>query len=145
MILVIDTLLVDACSIGPVLHLSLSRERPGRNKRGNDGSNQRRCRECLRRYVCSCPSHFLHPKLCLFAYYPAASDSMSALTHSFILAMTCYPEIQKRIHHELDEVLGGYRLPIHEDRPDLPYLSAAITEVFRYVTALKYLLNIITC
>ncbi|KAF5344515.1 hypothetical protein D9756_011369 [Leucocoprinus leucothites] len=35
-----------------------------------------------------------------------ASDSTCAAMETFILAMTCYPEIQKRAQRELDEVVG---------------------------------------
>ena len=46
--------------------------------------------------------------------------------------MVCYPEVQKTAQAELDEVLNG-RLPEHSDFPSLPYLSALVKEVYRYV------------
>ena len=46
--------------------------------------------------------------------------------------MVCYPEVQKKAQAELDKVLNG-RLPEHSDFPSLPYLSALIKEVHRYV------------
>ena len=51
---------------------------------------------------------------------------------TFFLAMVCYPEVQKEAQAELDKVLNG-RLPEHSDFPSLPYLSAIIKEVYRYV------------
>ena len=46
--------------------------------------------------------------------------------------MVCYPEVQKKAQAELDEVLNG-RLPEHSDFPSLPYISALVKEVYRYV------------
>ena len=47
--------------------------------------------------------------------------------------MVCYPEVQKEAQAELDNVLNG-RLPKHSDFPSLPYISALVKEVYRYVT-----------
>ena len=46
--------------------------------------------------------------------------------------MICYPEVQKEAQAELDKVLDG-RLPEHSDIASLPYLSALVKEVYRYV------------
>ena len=63
----------------------------------------------------------------------AAADSISASLATFVLAMTSFPEIQKKAQEELDRVLCG-RLPTHADISSLPYLSAIIKEVIRYVS-----------
>jgi len=63
--------------------------------------------------------------------YMAASDSTSSVLETFILAMTSFPEIQKRAQEELDRVLCG-RLPTHADITSLPYLSAIVKEVIRW-------------
>jgi hypothetical protein len=67
-----------------------------------------------------------------FSLLVAASDSTSSVLETFILAMTSFPEIQKRAQEELDRVLCG-RLPTHADITSLPYLSAIVKEVIRYV------------
>jgi cytochrome P450 len=51
---------------------------------------------------------------------------------SFLLAMTMYPEIQKKCQAELDEVVGNDRLPTFADRDSLPYLATMIREVIRW-------------
>ena len=56
---------------------------------------------------------------------------MSAI-HSFILAMTLYPDIQKRAQAEIDQVIGNDRFPTFEDRPHLPYVEAVVKEIFRW-------------
>ncbi|PCH33073.1 cytochrome P450 [Wolfiporia cocos MD-104 SS10] len=52
---------------------------------------------------------------------------------TFLTAMARYPGIQKKAQAEVDRVLGGNRLPLMSDRQDLPYVSAIILEVLRWV------------
>lgn len=49
--------------------------------------------------------------------------------------MSLNPAAQKKIQAELDAVVGAYRLPLHKDRPSLPYLNAAIKETMRWHTS----------
>lgn len=74
----------------------------------------------------------MHLMWLFFSLLVAASDSTSAVIESFVLAMTSFPEVQRKAQEELDRVLCG-RLPTHADIPSLPYLTAVIKEVIRYV------------
>ena len=56
----------------------------------------------------------------------------SSAIKSFFLAATLHPEIVRSAQHELDEVLGGERLPYFSDKPRLPYISAIVKEVLRW-------------
>ncbi|KZV72772.1 cytochrome P450 [Peniophora sp. CONT] len=69
-------------------------------------------------------------------YLGGGDTTVSAIT-SFFMAMALYPEVQKKAHAELDEILGG-ALPTFADRDALPYTLALVKEVFRWhpVTAL---------
>jgi cytochrome P450 len=49
--------------------------------------------------------------------------------------MTLHPEAQKRAQAELDAVLGD-RLPTFADKDDLPYVTAIMKEVFRWLPVL---------
>ena len=40
--------------------------------------------------------------------------------------------VVKKAQKQLDDVLGGERLPEHSDMDDLPYISAIIKETFRW-------------
>ncbi|KAF9562039.1 cytochrome P450 [Agrocybe pediades] len=51
---------------------------------------------------------------------------------TFFLAMTLYPEVQKKAQAEIDRVVGSKRLPDFSDRPDLPYINALIKETSRW-------------
>ncbi|QRW00927.1 cytochrome P450 family protein [Ceratobasidium sp. AG-Ba] len=64
----------------------------------------------------------------------AASDTSAATAVVFILAMTLYPEIQAKAQAEIDQVVGGNRLPEMEDRASLPYLECVLKEVLRWQT-----------
>lgn len=68
------------------------------------------------------------------SYAAGADTSVSTLT-TFILAMTLHPEAQKRAQAELDAVLGD-RLPTFADKDDLPYVTAIMKEVFRWIPVL---------
>jgi len=50
---------------------------------------------------------------------------------SAIYALLLYPEVQARVHAELDEVLGDSP-PTTEDRQRLPYLEAVWKEALRW-------------
>ena len=46
--------------------------------------------------------------------------------------MTLHPEAQRKAQDELDRVVGLDRLPTFEDREQLPYVEALVTEVLRW-------------
>ena len=48
--------------------------------------------------------------------------------------MLLYPNAQAVAREELDRVVGSDRLPDFQDRPSLPYVTALVKEVLRYVT-----------
>jgi cytochrome P450 len=54
---------------------------------------------------------------------------------SFVLAMVLYPDVYKKLQAEMDQVVGRDRLPVLNDKDTLPYLSAVVTELYRYVFA----------
>ncbi len=51
----------------------------------------------------------------------------------FVLAMTRFPEVQKRAQEEIDRVIGGDHLPDVSDRERLPYCAALCKELLRFV------------
>ena len=51
---------------------------------------------------------------------------------SFMLAMTLFPDIQKRAQAEIDIVVGDGRLPSFEDRERLPFVEAIVKEILRW-------------
>jgi cytochrome P450 len=51
---------------------------------------------------------------------------------TFFLAMTVFPEIQRRASEELTRVIGTSRLPVSADREKLPYIEAIMKETHRW-------------
>ncbi|KAI0291302.1 cytochrome P450 [Russula brevipes] len=62
----------------------------------------------------------------------AGSDTVVSSMSSLFLALTLYPEVQKRAQAELDSVISRDRLPIFEDKQRLPYIEAICKELTRW-------------
>ncbi|KAG9318129.1 cytochrome P450 [Chiua virens] len=67
---------------------------------------------------------------CATAFVAGAETTASTL-QSFMLAMLQYPEVQEKAQAEIDAVIGINRLPNFDDRPNLPYIEAILTETLR--------------
>lgn len=64
--------------------------------------------------------------------YLAGEETTASSLQTFFLAATLHPEVVRSAQRELDEVVGGDRLPEFSDRPQLPYISAIVKEVLRW-------------
>ncbi|KAK0234199.1 cytochrome P450, partial [Armillaria fumosa] len=65
-------------------------------------------------------------------YTAAVAFSVSVIL-SAILAFLLYPEVQAKAQAEVDAVVGhGIRLPNFDDRPQLPYIDAIVSEALRW-------------
>jgi len=65
--------------------------------------------------------------------FGAGSDTTVSSIHSFMLAMVLYPEVQKKAQAEIDRVIGNRRLPVFEDRDQLPYIECILKETHRWL------------
>lgn len=68
--------------------------------------------------------------------FGAGVDTTANLLYWALLYMIGYPEIQKKIQAEMDRVVGRNRLPRFADKADMPYTTATLLELGRYVTLL---------
>ncbi|KAH8834460.1 cytochrome P450 [Flagelloscypha sp. PMI_526] len=64
--------------------------------------------------------------------FAAASDTTVATLTGLLLCLLRNPEVQTKVHEELDRVIGGDRLPEFSDKKNLPYLRAVLAEVLRW-------------
>ncbi|XP_049842916.1 probable cytochrome P450 304a1 isoform X1 [Schistocerca gregaria] len=65
---------------------------------------------------------------------PSLTVTTTALAEA-VRCLVLHPEVQTKVHLEIDSVVGRGRLPTLEDRPNLPYFEATIREVLRRKTA----------
>ncbi|KAL1795474.1 hypothetical protein ACET3X_005698 [Alternaria dauci] len=71
----------------------------------------------------------------LFSDILSAGQETTATTLRFFFkAALLYPEFIKHAQAELDQVVGQDRLPDWNDRPNLPYIKAVITELHRWAS-----------
>ncbi|RDA95630.1 hypothetical protein CP533_1141 [Ophiocordyceps camponoti-saundersi (nom. inval.)] len=61
------------------------------------------------------------------------ADTTASSMASFTLAMTLYPDVQRRAQEEIDGVIGLDRIPRLDDRPNLPYVDAIVKEALRWM------------
>ncbi|XP_060567337.1 steroid 17-alpha-hydroxylase/17,20 lyase-like [Ruditapes philippinarum] len=64
----------------------------------------------------------------------AGTDTTTTALTCFLLVLLYRPEIQKRLHTEIDHVIGSSREPSLSDRPSMPYMEACLYETLRYIS-----------
>eukprot|EP00091_Calanus_sinicus_P018821 TRINITY_DN4428_c0_g1_i3.p1 TRINITY_DN4428_c0_g1~~TRINITY_DN4428_c0_g1_i3.p1 ORF type:complete len:286 (+),score=64.04 TRINITY_DN4428_c0_g1_i3:649-1506(+) len=68
----------------------------------------------------------------LFDLFLAGSETTSTTLTWAALYMIRYPQVQKRVQDELDQVIGTDKQPSLKDRPKLPYTEAVLMETQRF-------------
>uniref|UniRef100_A0A8C0QSG0 Cytochrome P450 n=1 Tax=Chelonoidis abingdonii TaxID=106734 RepID=A0A8C0QSG0_CHEAB len=68
----------------------------------------------------------------VFDLFGAATETTTVTLCWALLYMLRYPDVQRRVHEEIDKVIGRDRSPKIEDQVNLPYTNAAIYETQRY-------------
>ena len=61
----------------------------------------------------------------------AGSDTTATSITWFLLFMVLHPDIQEKVHKEINYVLNNTRIPNWKDAQDMPYLQATLCEVQR--------------
>ncbi|XP_042676644.1 cytochrome P450 2J6-like [Centrocercus urophasianus] len=68
----------------------------------------------------------------VFDLFLAGTETTATTLRWALLYMVAYPDVQEKVHKELDAVLGSSRLICYTDRKNLPYTNAVIHEIQRY-------------
>jgi len=66
-----------------------------------------------------------------FDLFGAGSESTASQIDFAVLYMLLYPEIQEKVHAEIDSVIGKDTYASMSDIPRLPYCEAVLTEILR--------------
>ena len=66
----------------------------------------------------------------------ADEDEEDATLEGLLLALSLHPEVLRKAHAELDEVVGPDRMPNFDDKDSLVYVNAIIKESLRWNPAL---------
>ncbi|KAG8943002.1 hypothetical protein FRC03_002721, partial [Tulasnella sp. 419] len=56
----------------------------------------------------------------------------ASVMHFILLLAASFPDFQRKVHEELDRVIGDDSVPVLDDMANLPYLSAFIKEAHRF-------------
>ncbi|KAI0260543.1 cytochrome P450 [Gloeopeniophorella convolvens] len=64
--------------------------------------------------------------------FAGGADTTVSALYTFYLAMTLFPDAQRKAQEEIDRVIGADRLPTLADRDNLPYVNALHSEIYRW-------------
>lgn len=74
----------------------------------------------------------------VFDLFGAGFDTITTAISWSLMYLVTNPRVQRKIHEELDTVIGRDRQPRLSDRPQLPYLEAFILETFRHSSFIPF-------
>ena len=74
----------------------------------------------------------IHLTIGYILYGLGGADTTVSTMLSLFMCMALFPEAQRMAQVEIDSAIGYDRLPTLEDRSDLPYVEAIISEVMRW-------------
>ncbi|KAM9858441.1 cytochrome P450 1D1 [Aulostomus maculatus] len=80
-------------------------------------------------------SQIIHTVIDIFG---AGFDTIIAGLQWSLLYLIKFPDVQDRIHQEIDDHIGTARLPRFSDKPKMPFTEAFIYEVFRHASYVPF-------
>ncbi|KAI6117223.1 cytochrome P450 [Pisolithus croceorrhizus] len=71
-------------------------------------------------------------KAAISGVYLAGTETTASVLKTVVLVMILYPDVQEKVHAELDTIIGRGTIPTSADKLRLPYLQAVLYEVMRW-------------
>ena len=71
--------------------------------------------------------------------FQAGLDTTATTMLRVIAYLVNYPEVQEKIQQKINNVIGNDRLPTLQDKGDLPYFRAMVTETLRFNSIFPFL------
>ncbi|XP_060098785.1 cytochrome P450 2C8-like [Heteronotia binoei] len=68
---------------------------------------------------------------CIFDFFVAGTETTSLTLRWALLFMANHPDIQEKVHKEIESILGSSQFLHYQDRKKLPYTNAVIHEIQR--------------
>ncbi|XP_018424944.1 PREDICTED: cytochrome P450 2G1-like [Nanorana parkeri] len=72
----------------------------------------------------------------VFDMFIGGAETTSVTINFGVLHLIKYPDVQEKLHEEIDQVIGRSRQPKVEDRNQMPYMNAVIHEIQRISDAI---------
>ena len=72
-----------------------------------------------------------HILMSMADFFAAGAETSTSTLLWIFLFINNHPEVQKKLHQEIDEVVGRKRRPCLRDKKNMPYLEATIAEALR--------------